>query len=272
MIPAMTYPAVALVTGVALALAVAGGVVPGGVVPSDDLATVLPPTVMGKPPAAPMLPDATPFRIPFAVGERATYRAKINFLNAGSATTRVVGVETIRGVQTYHTSLDIRGRVLGKRVDNRYESWFDPRTFSSLRHVQHTDEGGGAAGRVYEFHPERRIYVRNGEERPGVEAPLDEGSFLFFLRSIPLEVGRTYTFNRYYRADRNPVTVRVVRRERVKVPAGEFMALVVQPVIRSRGLFGEEARAEVWLSDDPQRRLLKLKSKLSVGTLYLELE
>ena len=40
--------------------------------------------------------------------------------------------------------------------------------------------------------------------------------------SIPLEIGRTYTFNRYWKNDGNPVTIKVLRREKVKVPAGEF--------------------------------------------------
>jgi hypothetical protein len=56
------------------------------------------------------------------------------------------------------------------------------------------------------------------------------------------------------------------------VPAGEFEALVLKPTIKSKGLFGEGGEAEVWLANDSTRALLKLKSKLPVGTLYLELK
>jgi len=56
------------------------------------------------------------------------------------------------------------------------------------------------------------------------------------------------------------------------VPAGEFDAIVVQPIIKSKGLFSENGHALVWFSDDSTRRILRLKSGLSFGTLNLELK
>ena len=86
---------------------------------------------------------------------------------------------------------------------------------------------------------------------------------------MPLEVGQTYVFNRYFRPDRNPVTIRVLRRERVRVPAGVFNAIVVQPIIKTTGIFSEGGQAEIWLSDDDKRMMLQMKSRLSFGTLNL---
>jgi hypothetical protein len=108
-------------------------------------------------------------------------------------------------------------------------------------------------------------------EEPTVSAPLDDASFLYFVRTIPLEVGATYEFDRYFRPDRNPVKIRVLRRERVKVPAGEFDAIVIQPIIKAKGIFAEGGRAELWLSDDNNRIMLQLRSKLSFGSLNLHL-
>jgi hypothetical protein len=210
--------------------------------------------------------------VPFRVGEKMTYQAKVNFMNAGTATMSVEGIEEIRGRPTYHTVFDVRGRMLMFHVNNHYESWFDTTTLVSLHHVQHIDESKNNTDRVYDFYPERKVYVRNGVENPSVAEPLDEGSFVYFMRSVPLEVGKTYEFNRYYHPDRNPVTIQVLRKERIKVPAGEFDAIVVKPTIKSKGLFSENGQAEVWFSDDSARTLLKLKSKLSFGTLYLELK
>ena len=65
--------------------------------------------------------------------------------------------------------------------------------------------------------------------------------------------------------------VRVVRRERVKVPAGEFDALVIQPVIKTKGLLSESARTELWLSDDDRRILLKMHANLGPASLSLHL-
>jgi hypothetical protein len=226
---------------------------------------------LGGPQAKPAATADDPaVRIPFRAGEQLTFGLKVGVLNAGSATLKVVGIEAIRGTPTYHTTFDIKGKVLFKKVENHYESWFDTTTMTSLRHVQRVDDGE-SEDKDYTFHPERRIYIRNGEERPSVAKPLDEGSLLYYLRSIPLEPGHTYTIHRYYNAERNPVVVRVIRREKVRVAAGEFDAILVEPVVKSRGLFGEAASAQVWISDDARRLPLRLKSKLPVGTLTMEL-
>jgi hypothetical protein len=215
--------------------------------------------------------DVTP-KVPFRVGEKLTYQAKVNFVNAGSATMSVEGVEPIRGRPTYHTIFDVRGRVLFFHVNDHYESWFDTTSLVSLHHLQHIDETKTSIDKTYDFYPERKVYVRNGEEKPSVSQPLDEGSFIYFMRSVPLEVGKTYSYDRYYQPDKNPVLIKVDRREKVTVPAGEFDAIVVRPIIKSKGLFSENGDAEVWFSADSTRTLLRLKSKLPVGTLYLELK
>ena len=102
----------------------------------------------------------------------------------------------------------------------------------SLRYRQQIDQGPYDRDRTFEIFAERGIYIDPAKgELPTVEQPLDDGAFLYFLRTIPLEVGKTYSFNRYFKPDRNPVRVTVVRRERIRIPAGEFDAIVVQPKI-----------------------------------------
>jgi hypothetical protein len=213
--------------------------------------------------------QAPPTRLPFQVGERLTYDAKVNSFNAGKAYLSVEGLETVRGVGTFHAVFDVKGRVLFKKFANHYESWFDTTSLVTMRHLQKTDD----VDKHYEFYPERKIYIKNndGIENPSVSMPLDEASFLFYLRTVPLVVGKTLTVDRYYHAAKNPIQITVVRREHIKVPAGEFDAFVLKPVIKSNGLFSEKGDAEVWLADDPGHTLLKLRSRLPLGTLYLEL-
>src|SRR5438094_1005934 len=109
---------------------------------------------------APTVPP--PPRLPFSVGEKLTYQAKVNFVKAGSATMTVEGIETVRGHPAYHTIFDVRGRVVFYRVNDHYESWFDTTTLSSLKMVQHIEQGDHAEDRNYDFYPERRVYVRDG--------------------------------------------------------------------------------------------------------------
>ena len=104
-----------------------------------------------------------------------------------------------------------------------------------------------------------------------MESPLDDGSFLYFIRTQLLEVGKEYTYDRYFDPEANPVRIRVLRKERLRVPAGEFDAIVLQPIIKTSGIFSEGGSATIWLSDDSRRMVLQLKSRLSFGSLNLYL-
>jgi hypothetical protein len=185
----------------------------------------------------------------------------------------VVGIEPFRGRDAYHTRFLLRGGTAFFRVNDRYESWFDARTMESLRYAQQIDQGSYERERVFDIFPDRRLYTESGkaDSLPSVADPLDDGSFLYFLRTIPLEVGKSYEFNRYFRPDRNPVRVTVLRREPVRVPAGTFDAIVVRPTIKTTGIFSEGGRAEVWFAADSTRRMLQMRSRLSFGSLSLQL-
>ena len=96
-------------------------------------------------------------------------------------------------------------------------------------------------------------------------------SLLYFLLTVPREVGKTYTFDRYFQTEGKPIVIHVVRREQMTVPAGTFNAIVVQPHIRTAGIFSQKGHAEVWLADDSTHMMLQLKSGLSFGSLNLYL-
>jgi len=214
--------------------------------------------------------------VPFAVGETAAYDVKFGSLHVGTATTTVNGIEEIRGRSAWHTIFRIKGGTLFFKVDDVFESWIDRETFSSLRFHQTQQEGTSDRQKRYEIYPDKGTYVEMDKnpprEHPGVKDPLDDGSFLFFVRTVPLTVGRTYESNRYFRPERNPVRVRVLRKETIKVPAGKFNCIVVQPVIKTKGIFSENGKAEVWLTDDPRHVVVQIKSKLSFGSINLYLK
>ena len=110
----------------------------------------------------------------------------------------------------------VKGRMLFFSVNDKYESWFDTTTLSSIRYRQDIDEGNYEPKRLYDFFPERATFQENDKpEQPSVPDPLAEGSFIYFLRSIALDSGQTYTFDRYFRPDRNPVQIKVLRREHI---------------------------------------------------------
>lgn len=193
-------------------------------------------------------------------------------IGVGSGSIRVDSGEVIRGIPTWRLRFGVRGGIPFFRVNDIMESWLDPTALVSHRFTQELQEGSKRYSRHFELHPEFRQFVERGHEpAPSVGEPLDDASFLFFVRAQPLEVGHTYRWDRYFKPEANPITVTVVRRERIRVPAGTFDALVLRPAFRTKGIFSEGGRAELWVADDSTRRVLQLKSRLSFGSLNLYL-
>jgi hypothetical protein len=222
--------------------------------------------------AVPMF-DGQPLNIPFGVGERMDYDVRFLGGKKGEGSMEVREITDVRGRKAWHTVFAVKGRVaLLISVNIMLESWFDMSTLNSLRFHQNQQYTGTKKIQTIQIYPERDIYREDSlPERPSAKDPLDDGSFLYFVRSLPLEVGKTYTFDRYFKPDKNPIRITVLRREKIKVPAGEFNTIVLRPEIKSGGLFAE-GKSQVWMTDDPSHMVVKLESEVAVGTLSLHLK
>ena len=211
--------------------------------------------------------------VPFVVGEELVYRATFGKLRAGTARMRVEGIELVRGRPAYHVVFTIDGGVPLFRVRDRYESWIDVATLSSVRHRQQISEGRYRRTTSYEIYPEHALYQKNDDSlTASVSNPLDDGSFIYAVRAAAVRVGEIRREDRYFRPDRNPVVLTGLRREDVTVPAGRFATVVVAPTIRTKGMFAEGGEAEVWFSDDERRYPVQVKSRFGGFTITLALQ
>jgi hypothetical protein len=105
----------------------------------------------------------------------------------------------------------------------------------------------------------------------------DLQSALLYLRSQPLPERNVQRLVAYSSTDPYLATVTVLGRERVTVPAGTYNAIKfdlqlnrirdgkLQPHRKFR-------RANAWLSDDPDRLLLKIEAQVFVGSVLCELQ
>lgn len=59
--------------------------------------------------------------------------------------------------------------------------------------------------------------------------------------------------------------VKVLKREKVNVPAGEFETIMVKPILQSEGIFPKTGDMYIWATDDENKLPVKLKSKATIG-------
>ncbi len=221
----------------------------------------------------PVDPEAA--RTPFGPGEKLEYKVKLGIFSVGSAHMAVEGVDTSSGRRAYVAHLDIKGGIAFAKVDDDFRTWFDVGTLASHRFVQDIHEVKYKTHRFYEMLPDERRWWRKDNDESGPMAtalPLDDIAFIYYIRTLDLEVGKTYTLNRYFKETGNPVIIKVLRKDQRKVPAGTFRTIVVKPIIRTKGLFSEGGNAEIHFSDDERRLVVYLRSEIPVvGSVTLHL-
>tara|TARA_B100000676_G_scaffold176067_1_gene172763 strand:+ start:139 stop:969 length:831 start_codon:yes stop_codon:yes gene_type:complete len=216
--------------------------------------------------------------VPFGPGERLTYNVKIGIINSGSAHMEVLGIDSIREEPSYHLEMSLKGSLLfgAVQVNDHYQSWLGTRSVSSHRYISDVNQLTYSRYRNFEFRPEEMSWeeTESGDMgRLATALPLDDISFLYFVRTLPLEIGQTYTLPRYFKKEGNPVVIKVEGKKVVEVPAGTFNTIVVRPIIKTRGLFSEGGEAELYLTDDDNKHLVYLRSKIPiVGSVTLHLE
>jgi hypothetical protein len=216
-----------------------------------------------------------PAAVTFPVGERLVYGARYGPFSVGTATMQVAGIDTIRGVETVHFAFLIDGGALWYHIHQDLESWVGRADFHSRRFVNQTEEKGKSWERKFDIYPDSGFYREAGRDStfPTVADPLDDAAFLYWIRTVPLEQGKRYEYNRYFRPERNPVIVEVLGRERVGAAGRKWNAIVVRPRIpNGGGIFAEKADARMWLSDDSTRVMIALQSNFSFGTVQLKLK
>lgn len=229
-------------------------------------------TALLQTPAAAVTAAAPPDP-PFAVGERLEYSAKLGVLKMGTATLTVPRLDTVRGRETYVLEFRLTAKSPFYDVDDRLISYSTTSDFQSLRFHQDFSKD---VDRTFDIFPDAGYYVQEGKgsQEPAPENPVDDTSFFYFLRLAELEVGKTYTYVNYFKNEKNPVTVRVLKKERMELPDGtRAPVLVLHPIIdEGKGLLSRKSDTRIWITDDARRIPVQIRGKFPFGTVTLRLE
>lgn len=212
---------------------------------------------------------------PWAVGEKLTYSAKLGMLTLGEGTLEVAGMDTVRGIESFRFRFRLQGKTIVYSLDDVLESYVGTRDLISRRFVQDFVENNKPSHRLYEIYPDSGFFRERGkpETQPSPPDPLDDAAFFYFVRVADLQVGRKYMYHRYFRKDKNPVTIEVTKREKMELPDGRKVdCLVLHPIIETKGMFSKRSDTRIWLTDDARRLPVQIRSKFPFGTITLRMK
>lgn len=218
----------------------------------------------------------------FRSGERLTFVLKWTVIPAGAAVLEVLPREHMAGIDAYHFVLTARSNAFIDafyKVRDRVDAWSDAGMNRSLLYRKNQHEGSTRRDITLSFDWETMTaqYINKGHIREPITisaGTFDPLSIFYWARSADLEVGgriqRPVTDGK-----KNVLGVAdVVRRETIRVPAGTFETLLIEPDLSHVGGVFEkspDARIQLWVSADRRRLPVKLKSKVIVGSFSGEL-
>jgi hypothetical protein len=212
--------------------------------------------------------DISPEFVGFGVGERLVFTVQYGLVTAGEATLEIRNIASLEGRPCYRIVSDARSNDFFSKffeVRDRYESYLDTTELYSLRYEKHIREGKFKRDEAVDFDQVSHRAKYKDKVVPIAPRSQDVLSALYYVRTLPLKVGMSVALANHTDGKNYPLIVKVHGRERVKVDAGEFDCLVVEPILRGPGVFTQKGRLTVWVTDDRRRMPVLMKSKVIIG-------
>lgn len=209
-----------------------------------------------------------PEYVGFGVGEKLLFSVEYGLITAGEATLETRNVADIDSIDCYRIVSDARTNGFFSKfykVRDRYESFIDTTNLVSVRYEKHIREGDFKRDQVVNFDQRAHTATYSDKVVPIAPRTHDVLSALYYVRTLPLEVGQSISLANHTDGKNYPLVIKVHRRETVTVDAGTFDCLVVEPMLRGPGLFTQKGRLTVWLTDDKYRMPVLMKSRVVIG-------
>lgn len=205
--------------------------------------------------------------LPFSVGERITYDVTVDKTHkVGDASMWVEGPVAVRGVSTYLLRFDSRVKIALLSGVSTSSSWFDPASRASLKYYKSERSPLTHEEESVEMFPSQRLW-RSADGLSGVSpeaAPLDELSFIYFIRTLPMVPGSPRRYDRHFDAERDPVIIQVVRPEVIPTSLGEIKTMLVEMRVRDPKHFRKEGVIRINVTNDRCRIPVRIESTMPV--------
>lgn len=210
----------------------------------------------------------------FRKGEWLKFVIRYGPIKAGFAYMEIPDLVIING----RSSFRVRSRAESNdffstfyKVRDRVESFIDSVGLFPWRFEKHLREGRYRADVVNTFDQENRVVITRKDTMRVPAYVQDVLSALYYVRTQKLEVGKAIFVDNFADGKNYPLEVKILRMEKVRVKAGQFFCYVVEPILKSTGIFQHKGRLTVWLTRDKTHMPVLMKSEIMIGSIIAEL-
>jgi len=174
--------------------------------------------------------------VPFGVGEKLVFGLQYGLVSAGKATLEIRNIAVLDSIKSYHIfSLAKSNKAFDLifKVRDRHESFMDYENLYSLKFKKHLREGNFRRDEIVIFDQINHLAIYKDEKK---RIPPNTHDFLtafYYIRTVPLIPGQAVFLANNSGKKNYPIYVKVLRREKISVPAGDFDCIVIEPVLRT---------------------------------------
>jgi hypothetical protein len=220
----------------------------------------------------------------FKVGEKLVFNIRYGVIVAGSATMSIPETSLINNFECFHITTEAKSNSFFSAfytVKDQVHSFLDRHGLYSWRFEKHIREGKYRSDQLVEYNHLARtaITIRTNLKTKKVQRDTlrippcvqDVLSTFYYIRTIPLEVGKSIFIDNQSDRKLYPLEIKVHKKEKISVKAGTFNCIIVEPMLRTDAIFKQRGRLLIWLTDDNRRIPVQMKSKIIVGSITAEL-
>lgn len=227
-----------------------------------------------------------PVKDPFRVGELVTHEVSYFGVTAGTLTLKVEPFVQVNDRNSYKFVTEIKTAGTFSAfytADDRAETLVDFETLTPNVFSLHVKESGQLREAKAHFDPkelkatywEKKYTKKDGEEEKKLKWDILEYSqnvfsAIFYMRVFQWEVGKEYSFRVADDGENIVFKAKALRKEVLKTDAGAFPCVVIKPEILVKGAFRPVGDIYFWMTDDDRKLVLRIESKIKIGTLVSE--
>jgi hypothetical protein len=212
----------------------------------------------------------------FKVGEKLTFIIRYGIIKAGSSTMSIPEIVDRNGYECFKIITEARSSKFFSaffKVRDQVVSYMDRNGLYTRGFEKHLREGNYRSDRYVEYNQVNGWAVTNKKDSLQIPPCVqDILTTFYYIRTQNLEVGKSIFVDNHADNKLYPLEVKVHKKERIKVKAGKFDCIVVEPILRASGIFKSKGRLLVWLTDDERKIPVQMKSKIIIGYITAELK
>ncbi len=212
----------------------------------------------------------------FGVGEKLEFSVKYGKLPAGGAVMEIPGIIELDGHDCYEiVSIAHSNDVVSLfyKVRDTVRTFVDVDGIFPHKFWKKLHEGNYKTEKTTIFDQKNHYAIIDGDTIPTYTFVQDAFSSLYYIRTQELIPGQDIFVDNHTSKKNFPLILKVLEKERVKVPAGEFDCVVVEPVMRAEGIFKAKGRIRVWLTDDQYKIPVLMKTEVFfLGSISAQLK